>query len=152
MQAPSDVVIRRASTDESEAASSVMIRSRHANLPDIPPLAHTNEEVTAWFGDVVMPNQDVWVADRAGQIVGVMVLAPGWVEHLYVDPDSTDLGIGSALLDLAKAEASGELQLWTFVSNVGARRFYERHAFVHAGGTDGDNEEQAPDILFRWSS
>jgi hypothetical protein len=37
--------------------------------------------------------------------------------------------------------------LWTFVSNIGARRFYERHSFVAAETKDdSDNEENEPDI------
>jgi hypothetical protein len=42
------------------------------------------------------------------------------------------------------------LSLWTFQSNLGARRFYEAHGFVAQGGTTGDNEEQAPDIHYQW--
>lgn len=148
---PAETRIFRASMRQSEAASSVMIRSRRANVPAIPAPIHTDEEITAWFNDVVMPEQAVWLAERHGQISGMLVLTPGWVEHLYVDPNATNAGIGSALIGHAKAEASGELQLWTFASNLGARRFYRRHGFIEAGGTDGDNEEQAPDVLLRWN-
>jgi hypothetical protein len=43
------------------------------------------------------------------------------------------------------------LRLWTFASNAGAQRFYERHGFVETRRTDGrDNEERAPDILYVW--
>ena len=41
-------------------------------------------------------------------------------------------------------------QLWTFQSNHGARRFYERHGFVAVQHTDGDNEEGAPDVRYEW--
>jgi hypothetical protein len=42
--------------------------------------------------------------------------------------------------------------LWTFVTNTGARRFYERHGFVAVETTDGShNEEAAPDIRFVWA-
>jgi hypothetical protein len=45
------------------------------------------------------------------------------------------------------------LQLWTFVSNLGAQRFYLRHGFVEVERTDGAaNEEHAPDILYEWSA
>jgi hypothetical protein len=40
--------------------------------------------------------------------------------------------------------------LWTFQSNVGARRFYELRGFVATATTMGDNEEQAPDICYEW--
>ena len=146
------ISIRRASPHETGAASAVMIRSRHANVPAIPPLVHTDEEVTEWFDEVVMATQAVWIAEQLGQIVGVLVSEPGWVEQLYVDPDSSGAGIGTALLAQAKTESDGDLQLWTFASNTAARRFYERHGFIETGSTNGDNEEQAPDILLHWTA
>ena len=63
----------------------------------------------------------------------------------------TGRGIGSALLDHAKARRPDGLDLWAFQSNTGARRFYERHGFVAVAETDGDNEEGAPDVRYRWS-
>ena len=63
----------------------------------------------------------------------------------------TGLGIGSQLVDLAKRVRPDGLQLWTFASNMGAQRFYERHGFVAVRRTDGrENEERAPDILYVW--
>ena len=60
-------------------------------------------------------------------------------------------GIGAALLEHAKRERPDGLELWTFVSNAGAQRFYERHGFVEVRRTDGaENEERAPDILYVW--
>jgi hypothetical protein len=41
--------------------------------------------------------------------------------------------------------------LWTFQTNTGARRFYERHGFVAVDETDGSaNEERAPDVRYAW--
>ena len=50
----------------------------------------------------------------------------------------------------ALSSSGDQVQLWTFQSNAGARRFYERHGFVAVQTTDGDNEEQAPDIRYLW--
>jgi GNAT superfamily N-acetyltransferase len=44
------------------------------------------------------------------------------------------------------------LRLWTFESNLGAQRFYERHGFRPIERTAGDNEEGAPDILYIWDA
>jgi len=53
---------------------------------------------------------------------------------------------------VAKRERPQGLQLWTFASNAGAQRFYDRHGFVETRRTDGrDNEEGLPDILYVWS-
>jgi GNAT superfamily N-acetyltransferase len=95
-----------------------------------------------------------WVAeDEAGTLLAVMVLDGPWLEQLYVEPGMTGRGIGGRLVDIAKRQRPDGLRLWTFVSNVGAQRFYERHGFVDVQRTDGqDNEERAPDILYVWPS
>jgi GNAT superfamily N-acetyltransferase len=82
-------------------------------------------------------------------LVGILVLDGEWLDQLYVDPDLTGRGIGSRLLAVADRERPRGLQLWTFASNAGAQRFYERHGFVEVDRTDGrSNEEGAPDILY----
>ena len=80
-----------------------------------------------------------------------IVLDGSWVDQLYVDPAMTGRGVGTALVELAKRERPDGLRLWTFASNTGAQRFYERHGFVEVRRTDGrENEERAPDILYVW--
>jgi ribosomal protein S18 acetylase RimI-like enzyme len=63
------------------------------------------------------------------------------------------MGLGSRLVELAKSRSPEGLQLWTFVSNVAAQRFYQRHGFVVAETTDGwGNEEKEPDMRLVWPS
>ncbi len=121
-----------------------------ASIPAIPPPAHPDEEVLAWFRDVVLPNREVWVADADGAVIGVLVLEGDWVDQLYVDPAWSARGVGSSLIAIAKQERPDGLRLWTFQANQGARRFYERHGFVATDTTDGDNEERAPDVRYEW--
>ena len=85
-------------------------------------------------------------------IIAMMVIDGDWNEQLYVNPSQTDRGLGSALVEHAKALGTNRLELWTFVSNVRAQRFYERHGFVEIDRTNGDNEERQPDIRYRWSA
>jgi hypothetical protein len=60
-------------------------------------------------------------------------------------------GIGSALLDLAKALRPRGFDLWVFEVNTPARRFYERHGLVELDRTDGSgNDERAPDCRYGW--
>ena len=88
-------------------------------------------------------------ASILGVVLGILVLDGEWVDQLYVDPDLTGRGIGADLLAVAKRERPDGLRLWTFASNTGAQRFYERHGFIAVRRTDGrDNEERAPDILY----
>jgi GNAT superfamily N-acetyltransferase len=142
--------IRRAIPGEAHGLAALWLRSRTASAPSIPPAVHTDEEVHQWFEEVVLPTREVWVADGPHEPVALMVLDDEWIDQLYVDPTSTRGGIGGALLDHAKARRPGGLKLWTFQSNLDARRFYERHGFVSVAMTTGDNEEQAPDVSYEW--
>uniref|UniRef100_UPI0013D7E40E GNAT family N-acetyltransferase n=1 Tax=Escherichia coli TaxID=562 RepID=UPI0013D7E40E len=49
---------------------------------------------------------------------------------LGVHDDFTGRGIGKALLDHAKRQATGPVELWTFVANTGAQSFYRREGFA----------------------
>ena len=103
-----------------------------------------------WFEEVVLPTRDVWVAGSIHGAMALMVLDHEWIDQLYVDPAATRMGIGGALLDRAMRQRPDGLKLWTFQSNLGARRFYERHGFVAIATSTGDNEEQAPDVCYQW--
>lgn len=147
------IQVRRAGVDDVRPAAEVYLRSRHSAVPALPPLVHDDDDVRDWFAKDAYTEQELWVAsDGEGAIVGVMVLAGDWLEHLYVDPAHSGTGVGSALLGVAKLLRPRGLQLWTFESNLEARGFYERHGFVAVERTDGTrNEERAPDVRYVWS-
>lgn len=110
-------------------------------------------EVHRWFEEVVLPKCEVWVADGPDEeAVGLMVLDQEWIDQLYVDPATTGRGIGGALIEHAMGLHPTGLKLWTFQSNIDARRFYEAHGFVATVTTTGNNEEQAPDVRYEWPS
>jgi ribosomal protein S18 acetylase RimI-like enzyme len=147
---PEDVV-RRARPDEARSVAELWLRSRQASIPANPPTIHDDDEVRDHFSTEVLANREVWVVEREGRgIVALLVLHEGWVMDLHVDPELTGRGLGSRLIELAKARQPEVLDLWTFQSNGGARRFYERHGFVVVAMTDGDNEEHEPDVHYRW--
>lgn len=144
--------IRRAKDAESDELAELVLRVRLQNLGSIPAPLHDIDDTRRWMRDVALEQYDVWVADVCGAIVAMMALGrPDWIEHLYVDQPYTNRGLGSRFLELAKAELPGDIALWTFQSNLGAHRFYERHGFEAVQTTEGDNEEAAPDVryLFR---
>lgn len=146
------IVFRRGTAADAVPAADLWLRARKAALGAIPQSAHSDDEVRAWFASHVVRETELWIAeDLAGRLAGIMVLDGPWVDQLYVEPAMTGRGIGAGLLDLAKRERQAGLRLWTFASNTGARRFYERHGFVETRRTDGrDNEEGAADILYVW--
>jgi len=143
--------LRLAHGGESRSVADLWLRSRKASIPANPATIHDDEDVREYFDNVVLRDMEVWVIDTSNRgIVALMALSPGWVEHLHVEPELTGHGLGSRLLDVAKERSRAGLDLWTFQSNVGARRFYERHGFVEVATTDGDNEEGEPDVRYHW--
>jgi ribosomal protein S18 acetylase RimI-like enzyme len=148
------VTIRPASPSDAQPAAALYSRSREAAAlaKSIPPLVHSDDDVRDWIGGFVIPKLEVWLAERAdGEIVGMLVLQDEWIDQLYVDPGFTGMGIGTQLLDFAKRARPRGLRLWTFVSNAGAQRFYERNGFREVERTDGSrNEERAPDIQYKF--
>lgn len=144
--------VRLARRQDMGAVAEVYLRSRHTAVPAIPPLVRDDDDVRAWFADTLFRQQEVWVAEGAsGLVVGLMVLDGDFVSQLYVDPAHVGVGVGSQLLAMAQSLRPQGLQLWTFQSNDGARRFYEKRGFTAVEWTDGtDNEEQAPDVRYDW--
>jgi GNAT superfamily N-acetyltransferase len=144
-----DALIREANVADASEIAELWLGSRRAAV-GVPPAAHSDDEVRAWFRDVVIPAGDVWVAHHGCVLDAMMVLAGNWVEQLYVAAESLRQGYGSRLL--CKAQASrDELALWTFEANIPARAFYDRHGFKVDGPATSDNEEHTPAVRYRWS-
>jgi len=142
---------RRARPDESRSLADLWLRSRSASVPAIPAPVHADDEVREWFASVVVTDREPWIITRDDRPAALLVLDAGWIDQLYVDPMWTGQGLGSVLLGVAKDRSPEAIDLWTFQSNLGARRFYERHGFLVIASTMGDNEEGAPDLHYRWS-
>jgi len=146
--------LRRAGPADAAEIAGLLIRARAraAAAGSIPAAVHPDAEVRAWVAAVVVPEREVWLCvSGPGTVVGVMVLDGGWLDQLYVDPDRTGRGIGGRLVEHAKRCRPHGLQLWTFVTNVRAQRFYERHGFAVVEATDGSgNEEKERDLRLAW--
>jgi ribosomal protein S18 acetylase RimI-like enzyme len=143
--------LRRGMAADADIAAEVYLRARHRAIPEIPPLVHSDDEVRHWMRGV-LDDQEVWLAFADhGALLGLMVLDGDWVGQLYVDPAWTGRGLGTRLLELGMQRRPDGLQLWTFVSNVRAQRFYERNGFTVEEQTDGSgDEEHAPDLRYVW--
>lgn len=151
MKTSEPLVIRLARLEETGACAGLWLRSRRASVPAIPPPVHSDEKVSDWTRFVIAMRK-LWVAERSGQIVAVMMLYDdGELDQLFVDPEWTGNGTGTRLVDHAKTLVPSGLSLWTFQTNTRARRFYERHGFVEVESTEGNNEEGAPDVRYHWS-
>jgi GNAT superfamily N-acetyltransferase len=142
--------ITGAGPEDAPALARIHLAARAAAGDAFPPPVHAPAEYLPHLLADVLPAAEVRVARDGAQVVGFLVLEGSVLADLYVAPEVQGGGVGSALLHHAKALRPGGLTLWVFVSNGPARAFYERRGFVAAGGTDGDNEEGAPDLLLRW--
>ena len=151
---PDTVTCRTACVDDAEAIATVYLRSRK-ELVACAPLAHSDDEVREWIGGRLIPAGRTTVALVGGQTVGLLSVSSGadesWIDQLYLLPAWVGQGIGTKLLDLARAELRPPIRLYTFQANERARRFYESRGFRAIAFGDGTgNEEKCPDVLYEW--
>jgi putative acetyltransferase len=136
-------MLRPATTEDAATISAI-----HRLAAFIPPL-HTAEESLQFVQRLMRENQ-ILVAESAGEVVGYIVYSDDWISHLFVHPDHQGHGHGTALLDRVMADRR-ERQLWTFQKNTRARKFYEDRGWVLAELTDGRrNEEKEPEVRYVW--
>lgn len=145
---PTDLLLRPATPEDAAAVAGVHLAARAA--APMPPGIHADEEARPWLASRI-ESDEVWVAEVDGAVVAYARLTDVWLDDLYVLPDHAGHGIGSALLDLAKARRPAGFGLWVFETNTPAREFYARRGLVEIEHTDGSgNEEQAPDVRMVW--
>ena len=167
--AAGEVTLRAAGLEDAGRVAELYAEARRAAVPAMPPALHTLEEDRVHFAGLLAGPAEVWLAEAAPKdrapgdcapgdcapddrvLSGFMVLEAAWLNALYVRPGLIGQGIGSALLDLAKALRPEGFGLWVFETNHAARRFYGRHGLVAVRRTDGSaNEERAPDVMMVW--
>lgn len=108
------------------------------------PRLHSRAEDRTFVAGLLV-SHSVHVARTPG-VAGFLARRGGEIDALYVSAAARRKGIGSALLEAARAAAS-PLSLWTFQANDAALRFYAARGFVEAERSDGSrNEERLPDI------
>ena len=66
-------------------------------------------------------------------VLGFMVLSDGELDHLYVRVGYQGMGLGTALLNLAKLQSPAGIELFSFQRNRAAHSFYERRGFKEVG-------------------
>jgi GNAT superfamily N-acetyltransferase len=135
---------------DADAVAATFGAARRTAMPWLPRL-HTEAEDRRYFAEVIR-ECEVLVVRRDGQPVAFIALKDDMVEHLYVTPEAQSAGIGSALLEAAKARRPSGLRLWAFQRNQSARAFYAHHGFAEVELTDGSaNDEREPDVLLAWT-
>jgi ribosomal protein S18 acetylase RimI-like enzyme len=113
---------------------------------------HSLEDARRFFRGTVLVECRVWVAELAGQPVGVLALRERWIRQLAVFPPFQRQGIGTALLATARGHSPEELRLYTFQRNNAARAFYERHGFSAVAFGVSPTPESEPDVEYHWQA
>jgi ribosomal protein S18 acetylase RimI-like enzyme len=146
------LLTRPARPADAAAIAQVHIRSREATMPYLPPRRRSDAQVEDWVRDVVLAGSRVWVAELGGRVVGYAAVEGDHLDALYLLAEVRRRGIGSRLLEAAKAHRPQGLSLFVFQRNTDARAFYLRHGFTVTAVTDGSaNMEREPDMAMRWS-
>jgi GNAT superfamily N-acetyltransferase len=145
-----DLVLRRATAADGEAIGDLWLAAWYATF-DFPP-GHPDDACRRWLADTLVPSTEAWVAaDTDDRAVALLALSDTMVEQLYVTPGWIGRGLGTRLIDHAKARRPDGLDLYCFQVNERARRFYEHHGFVAVAFGDGSgNEERQPDVRYAW--
>ena len=142
--------IRPADVEDAPALASVLVRSRRAAVPAMPPPVHPDDAAPAHVR-LRLEEGSAWAAVVDDRVVGFALTQGAWLDMLYVLPEHSRSGIGAALLEMVKHDCPDGFALWVFESNEPARRFYRRHGLVELERTDGTaNEEGRPDIRMAW--
>jgi len=113
------------------------------------PRNHTAAEDIAHVAQMIARGW-VDVAEEDGEIAGFVAREGEQIHALYVRGAARNAGVGTALLDHAKADAA-RLALWTHQRNEAAQAFYAARGFEEAQKTDGaGNDEKLPDVRLVW--
>ncbi|WP_244927599.1 GNAT family N-acetyltransferase [Nocardioides sp. W7] len=146
------LLLRPAGEADDRAVAEVHLAARHAAVRSgaMPPSVHPDEDTRSWLA-ARLREDEVWLAESERRVVAYARFTPTWLDDLYVLPSYAGRGVGSALLDLVKAQRPGGFCLWVFETNTPARAFYGGHGLVELERTDGTaNEERAPDVRVAW--
>ena len=112
---------------------------------------HSLTEQRDYFISEVLPANRVTLALLPSRLVGFIAASPESVAQLHVQVGLHRQGIGSGLLDLAKARSGGSLWLFAFARNLRACRFYEKHGFVVVA-RGFEPTWQLEDVKYHWSA
>jgi GNAT superfamily N-acetyltransferase len=103
--------------------------------------SYTAAQLETWFEgrthEIHLPAihaGQVFIAERAGQVLGFFGFVPGEVTLLFVRPQASGAGLGSRLLALAlEHAAAGHTGSLAVVATKNSQRFYEKHGFAAVG-------------------
>jgi ribosomal protein S18 acetylase RimI-like enzyme len=143
------LAIRLYQLEDFDAVTLLWRRSREESLPEFAD-DHTFEEDCAYFRNVILKHNQVWVAEMDGSAAGFMAINGPLVDQLYIDPNFQHKGIGQALLTHARSLSPDFLRLYTLQVNTRARAFYEKNGFRAVKFGISPPPESEPDVEYHW--
>ena len=147
-----DLIIRPYKSDDFEAITALWRRAREQAFPEFQRRqGHTFKEDQVYFQDVILVNDDVWVAEVEGKSAAFMAIAGDFIDQLYVDPHYQRCGIGKALLDYARSLSPEHVWLYTLQINTNGRTFYEKNGFHAVKFGVSPPPESEPDVEYHWN-
>ncbi len=111
---------------------------------------HPLEDQRSYFETKVLPSNAVRLAMDQGVLVGFVAASRDSIVQLYVRTGCQRRGVGSLMLEWAKAQSGGRLWLYAFARNSRARAFYEKHGFV-AVAFGFEPMWQLDDVRYEWN-
>ena len=148
-----DFLIRPYKSVDFETVTTLWRRAREQAFPDFQRRkGHTFEEDQAYFRDVILINDDVWVVEAEEGPVAFMAIAGDFIDQLYVDPGHQRLGLGKALLEHARTLSPEHLWLYTLQINVNGMKFYEKNGFRPVKFGVSPAPESEPDVEYHWNA
>jgi len=146
----SSILLRPGTTADAVAMTDLYLAARRQGMPYLPKL-YSDAQVRSWLSGMVLKYCKVTVAVKDSWVAGFVALQRDWLDQFYVSPNVQGSGIGTLLMEAAKAQHPQGIRLHVFQKNTAARRFYERHGFGLVTLRDGqDNEEREPDAVYAW--
>lgn len=79
---------------------------------------------------------ELWGAFAGGTLFGFIAFRPGWIDQLWVHPDRRRIGVGSALVMVAKESWPG-LKVLARENDAVSARFWDARGFDEDGGGKG---------------
>lgn len=151
-----ELLFRIATPDDLPAVREVFVAASagpgHPSAgPGHPSEDRSAEEVRRWVESLLERPGELWLACRADEVLGFLLLRGSWLNQLFVHPDRPARGVGAALMDLAKGLRPQGFGLRVFQANTRARDFYRRHGLVELESTDGTGySDREPDLQMAW--
>ena len=153
------IVVREAIDDDGDAIAALIagVFSEYDDCPFVPAEFPELAAPSTYYGG---KNGALWVAERAGQIIGCFALYETWergvfaLAKVYLAADCRGQGLAADLLARAEAFAAArggtELTLWSDTRFASGHAFYRKHGFQQEAGVR-QLHDIAKTVEFRFS-